>query len=244
MRRTKEESEQTRQAIVDAARRVFAKRGVAHSTLELIAEAAGVTRGAIYWHFANKSQLFNAMREQVSLPLMDRTDFALLGGDGRDPLDNVENFLRSLIAAISDDEATRSTFEIMNLKCEYVDEFETELKRHNSNCAKLLDKLIAVYRRARVAGVLRNDMTPEIAALDTCVFVTGLMRQWLMNGAAGRIREHTGKLIKSHVASRRAAIVSNVASVTSVAASRIVRDAQRPRALRQSRSAGALRKVS
>jgi TetR/AcrR family acrAB operon transcriptional repressor len=58
VRRTKKESEQTRRQIIAAARRVFARQGVRRTTLEEVARAAGVTRGAIYWHFAGKTELF------------------------------------------------------------------------------------------------------------------------------------------------------------------------------------------
>jgi len=57
-RRTKEEAEGTRTRIVDAAERVFRDKGVAHASLEDVAAAARVTRGAIYWHFKDKAELF------------------------------------------------------------------------------------------------------------------------------------------------------------------------------------------
>ena len=96
MRRTKQQSERTRQDIIAAARRVFARQGVTRTTLEEIAVAAGVTRGAIYWHFADKTELFFAMREQVAVPMVDRIDLALLGVEGSDPLAGVERFLRGI----------------------------------------------------------------------------------------------------------------------------------------------------
>ncbi len=83
VRRTKEESLETRRAIIDAARDVFVAHGVTQTSLEQIAEAAGVTRGAIYWHFADKAELFYAMRDQVKIPLIDRSDVALAGDETR-----------------------------------------------------------------------------------------------------------------------------------------------------------------
>ena len=71
VRRTRDEAAETRNGILDAAERVFSERGVSHTSLEDIAQAAGVTRGAIYWHFKNKSQLFAAMVNRVSLPIED-----------------------------------------------------------------------------------------------------------------------------------------------------------------------------
>ena len=69
VRRTKEEALETRNRILDAAEAVFHARGVARPSLADIAEAAGVTRGAIYWHFKDKSVVFAAMCDRVNLPV-------------------------------------------------------------------------------------------------------------------------------------------------------------------------------
>src|SRR5258705_10562333 len=68
-RRTKEEAQETRMRILDAAEGVFHEKGVANASLEDIAAAAQVTRGAIYWHFKDKAELFDAMMQRVALPV-------------------------------------------------------------------------------------------------------------------------------------------------------------------------------
>src|SRR5213082_1462422 len=68
-RRTKEEALETRHRILDAAERIFERRGVSRTSLQDIAEAAGVTRGAIYWHFDGKEALFTAMMERATMPM-------------------------------------------------------------------------------------------------------------------------------------------------------------------------------
>ncbi|KUJ92268.1 MAG: TetR family transcriptional regulator, partial [Pseudomonas sp. 63_8] len=60
-RRTKAEAQATRALILDAAEQVFHAQGVSHASLAEVAKAAGVSRGAIYWHFENKIDLFQAM---------------------------------------------------------------------------------------------------------------------------------------------------------------------------------------
>jgi hypothetical protein len=52
---------------------------------------------------------------------------------------------------------------------------------------------------------MRSDLSPESAALDTCVFVTGLLRLWLIDEGGGLLRPHVDELISNHIASRRAA---------------------------------------
>ena len=55
--------------LLDAAEYRFQSQGVSRTSLQAIAQRAGTTRGAVYWHFTDKTDLFNAMIERVSLPL-------------------------------------------------------------------------------------------------------------------------------------------------------------------------------
>jgi diguanylate cyclase (GGDEF)-like protein len=100
-RRTKAETEQTRLDIIAAARRVFAGRGVSRTTLADIAKEAGVTRGAIYWHFRNKPDLFFAMMEQVSLPLVDLIDENLPAQNPGDPLRAIQASMNEILRLLS-----------------------------------------------------------------------------------------------------------------------------------------------
>ena len=203
LRRTKQESERTRQGILAAARKVFARQGVTRTTLEEIATAAGVTRGAIYWHFADKTELFFAMREQVAVPMIDRIDLALLRADGSDPLARVERFLCGILEALESDAAARQTFQIMGFKCEYVGELGRELALQRSRCSELVSKLTQTYGRARRAGQLRVGLRPELAALETCSFVIGLTRLWLLDARRSLVRRSARGLISVHVAGHR-----------------------------------------
>ena len=64
MRKTKIEANKTRQHLLNAALEVFWREGVTRASLQAIAQQAGVTRGALYWHFKNKEDLFESMFEQ------------------------------------------------------------------------------------------------------------------------------------------------------------------------------------
>ena len=203
MRRTKQESERTRQDILAAARKVFARQGVTRTTFEEIAASAGVTRGAIYWHFADKTELFFAMREQVAVPMIDQIDLALLHADGSDPLAGVERFLRGILGALESDPAARRTFQIMGFKCEYVGELERELGLQRLRCSELVSKLTQTYGRARRAGQLRAGLRPSMAALETCSFVIGLTRLWLLDAKGSLLRRVARRLISAHVTGHR-----------------------------------------
>jgi AcrR family transcriptional regulator len=67
-----EQSEATRSALIAAARELFARQGYAAVATEEIVRAAGVTRGALYHHFAGKRELFRAVYEDVERQLVER----------------------------------------------------------------------------------------------------------------------------------------------------------------------------
>lgn len=60
-----EQSDATRRALVDAARSLFAEHGFAETSTEAVVQAAGVTRGALYHHFRDKTALFQAVYEDL-----------------------------------------------------------------------------------------------------------------------------------------------------------------------------------
>jgi AcrR family transcriptional regulator len=60
-----QQSAETREGIVMAALKLFAKHGFASASIAEIAEAAGITKGAIYWHFDSKDALFKAILDQI-----------------------------------------------------------------------------------------------------------------------------------------------------------------------------------
>ena len=83
MRRTQvERSEATRSALVAAARELFAARGFAAVGTEEIVRRAGVTRGALYHHFAGKRDLFRACYEQIESELAERLVESVAPGAG------------------------------------------------------------------------------------------------------------------------------------------------------------------
>jgi TetR/AcrR family acrAB operon transcriptional repressor len=204
MRRTKQEAEQTRRRIMSAALRTFNKRGIGKTTFEHVADAAGVTRGAIYHHFTDKQALLAAIREDVSLPLVDKADFTLLSDRTSDPLERVERFLLDIYGTIDKDSRTRLVCTVMTFKCEYVEELEAELDEYAKKVERARKQLVEVYAEARSRGQLRQGLTPELAALETSVFLAGLIRLSLLDGKGMSVRKHAVALIAAHGGGRRA----------------------------------------
>ena len=127
LRKTKAEAFATRSAILDAAEHLFQARGVSGTSLQDIAAAAGVTRGAVYWHFKDKGDLFNAMMARVCLPMETA---ALAASDTSPPLDALRAHLRGILERVAADAQVRRVFQIFTQKVEYVDEMATVRERH------------------------------------------------------------------------------------------------------------------
>ncbi|KZR31411.1 MULTISPECIES: TetR family transcriptional regulator [Enterobacter] len=79
-RKKKEEAQKTRQQLIEAAIGLFATRGVANTTLTDIADAAQLTRGAVYWHFSSKAEIFNAISSQTNIELAVIAFHAIFSG--------------------------------------------------------------------------------------------------------------------------------------------------------------------
>lgn len=204
VRKTKEDAAITRLRIIDAAREMFLAKGVSRTSLEQIATQAGVTRGAVYWHFQNKAELFYAMREQVFLPLIDRMDDTLQMDDSvTDPLGRIRQHLEHTIQVLDQDQTTRQTYEVMMSKCEYVDEFAEVLKSILSNCSGLVYKMELAYAKAQQLNQVSQHVSAAELAMDTHLFFSGLLHMWVKDHAGLLFRNRALELIDTHIRLRK-----------------------------------------
>ncbi|MDQ0466721.1 AcrR family transcriptional regulator [Caulobacter ginsengisoli] len=102
-RRTQaERSEATRLALVDAGRELFAGRGYGHVGADEIARAAGVTRGALYHHFKDKTELFQAVYEAVETEVIEAIAEGIAAAPDADPIARMRLGTRLWLEACGD----------------------------------------------------------------------------------------------------------------------------------------------
>jgi len=180
-RRTKEEALQTRQAIIDAAEIVFDARGVSEASLQEIAEVAGVTRGAVYWHFRDKADLFNALMDRAILPFEQRwlDDKAAAR---MPPLQELEAIAADMLRATSRDERLQRAVSISSQKLSYVDEFGSVRERRLAVLARARKRFEVLLSEAQRAGALPADAQPSHAARALLALVDGLVVHWMLDG--------------------------------------------------------------
>lgn len=180
VRRTKEDAVATRSSLLDAAERVFYEKGVSRASLGDIAQAAGATRGAIYWHFKDKVDLFNAMMDRVALPL-ESACWACEAGDGVAPLLRLRGVVEGVLRMVSSDERTRRVFEIALYKVEYIEELSAVRDRHIRACDEFTRKLAEDLARAADAREGGLRVPPDVAATGLHALFDGLIQGWLLN---------------------------------------------------------------
>lgn len=180
MRKTKEEAQQTKEALMAAALEVFYQRGVSRASLQEIATAAGVTRGALYWHFKNKEDLFDALFQQVFSQVSTQLKHDI---DTSSPsaLNNMMQALEQMFFRMSTDESYRKFCYILHLNCEHTADNQAIVKLLQKYQNLWWQNLCAVFQMSCQQHILPQDFDIKQAALYFQSLFLGLTTLWLSN---------------------------------------------------------------
>ncbi len=182
-RKTKDDAQLTSAALLDAAERVFFENGVASTTLNDIAAAAGMTRGAIYWHFKDKADLLRAMFVRAMLP-MEAMLKELEQASGDDPLHALRTMCVQALINLSQSQEQQRVFSIMFHKCEHVGQLVEILEDKHAKRDECLAEVRTVLQQAVSKGQLPPDTDVQLAHQSINNFMTGTMSEWLFRPQA------------------------------------------------------------
>ena len=178
-RKTKQQALETRQHILDVALRLFSKQGVSSTSLAQIAQAAGVTRGAIYWHFKDKTDLFSEIWQLSESSISDlETEYRAKFPN--DPLSVVREILVYVLEATVTDKRRRLMMEIIFHKCEFVGEMVTLQQAQRSICLESYDRIEQTLQDCIAAKMLPANFLTRRAAILMRSYLSGLMENWLL----------------------------------------------------------------
>ena len=178
MRRTKEEADNTRTAILTAAELLFLKKGVSHTSLEQIARQAGVTRGAVYWHFQNKAHLFNEMLNQVRLPT-EQMAKQISQCDPNNPIVGLRYLCTEVLLTVGSNERKRRILTILQRRCEFTADLREAEERHEAYINEFIDLCEQLFSQPSTAARLYAGITPRMAAISLHTMLLGLLTNWL-----------------------------------------------------------------
>ncbi|MCL2020751.1 MAG: TetR family transcriptional regulator [Betaproteobacteria bacterium] len=180
VRKTQEDALVTRERILDAAVIRFGEQGVSRTTLADIARQAGVTRGAIYWHFKDKVDLFAAMIERLVCPLLFKSaDYEARMAEN--PLGFIRACAREFIEKLAYDQNFFHVFEILWHKCEYVGDIAVLRRKYLEEGENYIGVLQRAFALAKEEGQISAALSPRQAAIGLVALIDGLIFNWTKN---------------------------------------------------------------
>lgn len=178
-RRTKEDALKTREAIIDAAIELFASKGVSSTTLANIASKAGVTRGAVYWHFSNKDDLLEALRDMVLKPFVD-LDAMRDKPEIENPIELLYQSQISFFRHLQEDKRLVKILTIFLMKFENSGDLD-QIFIHKANChLKKIEKIEVFLKKAVEKKQLPKDFDTRMGAIAVISFIDGLIHNFIL----------------------------------------------------------------
>ena len=199
VRRTKAAAAVTREHLLDAAQRLFREHGVTRTSLAEVANAAGVTRGAVYWHFKDKAALFTAMCDRATLPL-DAMLEAAAGDNGDNALGSLRDLMVGALQYLANDTRTQAVFEVIFHKTELCGALAAAAgcrERERADCLHQVEKLV---RQAANSGQLPSDTDAALATQMLHACISGLMREWVLDPRAFDLAKRAPALVDCIIA--------------------------------------------
>jgi len=187
MRRTKEDAEITRREILKAALNSFTEKGYSATRLEDVAKLAGVTRGAIYWHFDNKEHLYLQLMEETIDKYKTRVR-EVLDKEGS-PLTKIRTLLRELFVMLEDDEEYRAAYASFLLRTEMTE----RMRRQFDGSMEFMIELGGILGNLVSEGIRIEEIEPGtdpyVAAVALITFINGVEMSWLMDPTSFSVKE-------------------------------------------------------
>ena len=187
MRRTKEEAEQTKQDLLDAALVEFSEKGYQAARLQDIARRAGATRGAIYHHFQNKADLYQKLIESAAQQGNVAVEMAVAGGGSF--ADICRRILVITMQMLADDPQFRQITALSLFKTGVAPELAAIEAQRLQNAEAAVQGIAAYMDYGIKEGAARSDLAPAVLARAFLALQNGLAWLWTANGEFFPLKE-------------------------------------------------------
>jgi len=177
-RKTKDEAAKTRESILEAAVEVFIEKGVSRTSLQDIAKTCGVTRGAVYHHFENKSALLWELLESVRLPL-DAIWSGIAQSGSEDPLATLKACLVKTFDHLVNDQHAIRIHKLLLYRCEYNEELQPVLDDESKRVNDILVSIQGLLQQAAERNLLKPGVSVEDGAKALFCLSTGLYKNFI-----------------------------------------------------------------
>lgn len=195
MRRTKTEALKTKEYLMLAALDTFYKKGIARTSLNEIAQAAGVTRGALYWHFKNKEDLFDALFQRIC----DDIESCMKEDSNNNNEQTWPSFrltLTRFFERLQHNELRYKFHSILFLKCEHTEQNEAVIAIAKKHQSLWREKIIAVLTDAVQQKALADNLDTDMAVIFIKSSLDGLIWRWLSSGQGFDLAQTAPRMIE------------------------------------------------
>ncbi len=193
-RRTKEDAEKTRKTILVAALDIISTKGLANTSLDQIAHQAGVTRGAIYWHFKNKTELFSVILDEWLKPTYELSQKWL---EQEDPsLNNLKTYMVKWLSQIEKQPELTKLFDILFFKVELIGDIKTLIDQANDKADQDVLALTMYLGTLKSQKVFHTDTDITLLAVSLSSFLMGLAQNWLARPNAYSLEKNAQTLVE------------------------------------------------
>jgi TetR/AcrR family transcriptional regulator, acrAB operon repressor len=196
-RKTREDSLKTRALLLDAAEQVFFESGYARTSLQDVARQASVTRGAIYWHFKNKVDLFAAMVDRIRLPIESLAEGAAC--DCANPLEQLREISVRLLRETATNARRRRVLTILFHRCELVGDADGIEMRQRLAFLECNRRIESALERAVKCGQLNRELNVKRATTALQGYVSGLINNWLFYPEAYDLASQAEQLVDAGI---------------------------------------------
>ncbi|WP_241622323.1 multidrug efflux transporter transcriptional repressor AcrR [Rosenbergiella australiborealis] len=197
-RKTKAQALETKTLLIEAAIDCFASRGVSATSLSDIADHAGMTRGAIYWHFKNKTDLFKEIwvSSDEEIDGLHQQFSSLYPND---PLGQLKHFLISFLQSLVVDERRRKIMEIIYHKCEFVGDMQSMNQLQQKLVLEDYPKIAEKLRLCINYQQLPAELDPHRSAIVCRAYITGVIENWLFSPSSFDLAELAPTLVQAMI---------------------------------------------
>ncbi|MCP4523069.1 MAG: TetR/AcrR family transcriptional regulator [Candidatus Gracilibacteria bacterium] len=177
MRKTKEEQELTKKLLLEVASYLFEKEGYYHTSLDKIAQSAGVTRGAIYWNFSGKLELLEILLDQNYKKYAMMLEFEF--GKTASAIQKLESIFELYFRLLQNDEAFRQV-ERLHFNEKFTGEEQEVLEKFSQHDVSALEKYVEeIYKEGILCLEFKNQFLPEVFSTSFVTFFFGIVTRFL-----------------------------------------------------------------
>lgn len=194
MRRTKTEALKTKEYLMLAALDTFYKKGIARTSLNEIAQAAGVTRGALYWHFKNKEDLFDALFQRIC----DDIESCIKEDSNNNNEQAWSSFrltLTRFFERLQHNELHYKFHSILFLKCEHTEQNAAVIDIADKHQSIWREKITEVLTKSIAQHALSEDLDTDMAVIFIKSMLDGLIWRWLSSDKSFDLAQTAPRMI-------------------------------------------------